>query len=72
MTESSRRAFLKRMGVLAFTVPVITSFTLDASAEQVSFESPNQFFPNQFPTNFFPNQTFPNQYGPEQLVPNQF
>ena len=75
----SRRAFLGRMAALAFAVPVISSFTLDAAAHSgdahqfANQHFPNQIAPNQFfanqgvPTNYFPNQTFANQYYPNQL-----
>jgi hypothetical protein len=81
--ELSRRAFLARMGAIAFAVPVITSFTLDAVESGASGQPhagmPNQlvgnqasagtFFGGNEPTASFANQTFPNQYGTNALAP---
>jgi hypothetical protein len=74
----SRRAFLGRMAALAFAVPVISSFTLDAAAHSVGAHqfanqyipnqiTPDKFFSGQVPNQYFPNQTFACQYYPNQL-----
>jgi hypothetical protein len=52
--ELSRRAFLKRMAVVGFAVPVITSFALDS----VSSGDPGQHYEHR---HHYPNQTHPNQ-----------
>jgi hypothetical protein len=77
--DVTRRVFLKRMAALAFAVPVVSSFTIDAVAHAVDERphqvlanqaSPQQFFANQgqlVPNQFFANQHFPNQYAPNQI-----
>ena len=78
----SRRAFLKRMAALAFAVPVISSFALDAAsasggAPHSAFSNqppvtPEEFFGNQvYELQRFPNPAFPYEYGPSQF-PNQY
>jgi hypothetical protein len=59
--EVSRRAFLKKMAMVGFAVPIVTSFALDgvASAEVV------------YQKHIHANQTFPNQLLPVQALPNQ-
>jgi hypothetical protein len=77
--DVTRRAFLRRMAALAFVIPVVSSFTIDAVAHaadehphdlNATQPTPNQFFGNQgqaVPNQFFPNQIFPNQYAPNQI-----
>jgi hypothetical protein len=84
LSELSRRAFLKRMAVVGFAVPIVTSFALDgvASARPTSRLGNQSRFGNQID---FPPVTFPNQANQEfidefadeideilgQLLPNQ-
>ncbi len=76
----SRRAFLKRMAVIGFAVPVVSSFALDAAASEpdhARFHLANQSgsttpyddyyftYGNQSPpATAFPNQYIGNQYEP--------
>jgi hypothetical protein len=64
--EVSRRAFLKKMAMVGFAVPIVTSFALDgvASAEVI-------YKKHSHGNQTFPNQTFPNQLLPVQALPNQ-
>jgi hypothetical protein len=57
--DFSRREFLKRMAVVGFAVPIVTSFALDgvASADDHHHRHPNQTYPNQT----YPNQSLANQ-----------
>jgi hypothetical protein len=64
--EFSRRTFLKKMAVVGFAVPVVTSFALDGvtSASPEKFGKPFHLFPYE-PVLTFPNQTYstsPNQF----------
>jgi hypothetical protein len=73
-TELSRRSFLKRMAVVGFAVPIVTSFALDgvASADK-GHRHGNQTYPNQT----YPNQTILNEVTEilddilDQFLPNQ-
>jgi hypothetical protein len=69
--SEGRRQFLKKLAVGAFILPVISSFTLDASTFAAGPKSgTNQQMPNQIPTQQqMPNQAMPNQ--PNQQMPNQ-
>jgi hypothetical protein len=65
---ASRRDFLKRMATVAFAVPVIGTFTMDAVAMAGTTtkrrRKPHLTMPNQT----HPNQTHPNQCFPNQIV----
>jgi hypothetical protein len=73
--DLSRRAFLKRMAVVGFAVPIVTSFALDgvASAHEHGHDHGNQGYGNQG----YGNQSLANQVTEVlddilgQLFPNQ-
>jgi hypothetical protein len=70
----SRRAFLKRMAVVGFAVPIVTSFALDgvASADDHHHHHGNQGHGNQgFGNQGFGNQGFGNQGFGNQGFGNQ-
>ncbi|MGI9658840.1 MAG: hypothetical protein ACR2OD_08020 [Gaiellaceae bacterium] len=72
-SEFDRRAFVKRMALAAFAIPVVASFKLDSLAQAAPStrgKHPGQYFPNQtVPNQYFPNQHFPNQHFPNQHLP---
>ena len=78
--DLSRRAFLKRMAVVGFAVPIVTSFALDgvASADEHRHRHGNQGYGNQgYGNQYYPNQSLANQVTEvlddilSQLFPNQ-
>jgi hypothetical protein len=78
--DLSRRAFLKRMAVVGFAVPIVTSFALDgvASAHEHGHDHGNQGYGNQgYGNQGYGNQSLANQVTEVlddilgQLFPNQ-
>jgi len=71
--SEGRRRFLLKMAAVAFAVPVVSSFTLDALSYGAESSAQPKLSNQSFPNQAYPNQvTLPKQHLPNQVPSQQF